>query len=372
MEFASLFIPKTGFYPSLQYYPSMTRAIRFLPILCVLYTQQLQSQGNMDLFTASYSGIKAMTGQDSALQLLEDALLLMKKYPFRNDGLEWDSLRSSARSQLTQAKRCSDAHNVIDWCAQQLQLSHSFIMPPKNTAVYTNNTSSLQRPVHLREVTGEIRTAIADMGIGYISIPWMRSTDPVIAAQLADSLQACIRQLAAQGATRWIVDLRKNTGGNCWPMLAGIGPLLGNGVCGYFVREGGKQTAYHYNAGAIIYNGQSMCKASNVVELNPTQKQWIAVLTGPNTSSSGEILALAFKGMPNVRLIGEPTAGLTTANTTFNLLDGSMLVLTICREADRTGKICEGKIIPDDRLTIDPKSSEDRAWHEAIMWLQSM
>ena len=31
-----------------------------------------------------------------------------------------------------------------------------------------------------------------------------------------------------------MIDLRPNTGDNCWPMLAGIGPLLGEGVCGYF------------------------------------------------------------------------------------------------------------------------------------------
>jgi len=30
----------------------------------------------------------------------------------------------------------------------------------------------------------------------------------------------------------WIVDLRGNGGGNMWPMLAGVGPVLGEGVVG--------------------------------------------------------------------------------------------------------------------------------------------
>jgi carboxyl-terminal processing protease len=96
------------------------------------------------------------------------------------------------------------------------------------------------------------------------------------------------------------------------------------------------------------------------------------VLTGPKTSSSGEILALAFKGMPQVRLMGEPTAGLTTANTTYDLFDGSTLVLTICQEADRTGRICEGRIIPDDLIKSDPLlKNEDVVRANAMMWLQS-
>ena len=33
----------------------------------------------------------------------------------------------------------------------------------------------------------------------------------------------------------WIVDLRGNGGGNMWPMLAGIGPILGEGIAGYFI-----------------------------------------------------------------------------------------------------------------------------------------
>ncbi|WP_315824331.1 S41 family peptidase [Paraflavitalea speifideaquila] len=115
-----------------------------------------------------------------------------------------------------------------------------------------------------------------------------------------------------------------------------------------------------------------MCKASKPVVLSDEQRQQIVVLTGPKTSSSGEILALAFKGMPQVRLMGEPTAGFTTANTTYDLFDGSTLVLTICREADRTGKICEGKIIPDDYIKPDPlHQQEDIALAQALMWLQS-
>ncbi len=341
-----------------------------LPFLLIL-SCQLHSQTNAGNIFASFSNTIS-TGQDSALRLLDEALLLMKQNPFRKETIGWDSLRSSARIQLGNAGACSDAHPVIDWCAKQLQLSHSFIMPPKNTALYNNNPAALKRKINLGEVVGKIVTEQFDMGIGYISIPWVRSTDPVTCSLIADSIQASIGRLAKAGASRWIVDLRNNSGGNCWPMLAAVGPLLGNGICGYFVKEG-NYIPIHYENGSVIHGSKTMCTINNPVTLSDRQRQGIVVLINGNTSSSGEILALAFRGLGQVRLMGEPTAGFTTVNTTYNLLDGSMLVLTVCREADRTGNICEGKIIPHDPVSPAPaNSSEDAMRSAAIMWLQSL
>ena len=45
----------------------------------------------------------------------------------------------------------------------------------------------------------------------------------------------------AEGRPRgWVVDLRDNTGGNMWPMLAAIAALLPDGVLGYFVLRDGR------------------------------------------------------------------------------------------------------------------------------------
>ena len=110
----------------------------------------------------------------------------------------------------------------------------------------------------------------------------------------------------------FVIDLRNNTGGNCWPMLAGLGPLLGNGVHGYFVSP--KETIpIGYKDGASMQGKYARCIANNPYTL-ASDKKTIIVLTGNKTSSAGEIVALSFKGLPNVYLYGEPTAGLTTAN----------------------------------------------------------
>jgi C-terminal processing protease CtpA/Prc len=94
------------------------------------------------------------------------------------------------------------------------------------------------------------------------------------------------------------------------------------------------------------------------------------LLTGNNTASAGEIVALAFKGRENVYLYGEPTAGLTTANATYSLSDGSLLVLTVCKEADRNGKICDGRILPDMTISSNTYGGKDDIKTAAIMFLK--
>ena len=44
----------------------------------------------------------------------------------------------------------------------------------------------------------------------------------------------------------WIVDLRSNGGGNMWPMIAGLGPILGEGPLGYFIGPTGSETVWEY------------------------------------------------------------------------------------------------------------------------------
>ncbi|WP_315824332.1 S41 family peptidase [Paraflavitalea speifideaquila] len=128
-----------------------------------------------------------------------------------------------AREQLADANAAQDAHVVINQCLQQVNGAHSFIMPARNTDLYTNNIAHLKRVPALQELVGPIEAELADGGIGYIVVPRISTSDTTVCTLLADSLQSLIGKLAARGATRWIIDLRKNSGGNCWPMLVGMG-----------------------------------------------------------------------------------------------------------------------------------------------------
>jgi carboxyl-terminal processing protease len=275
----------------------------------------------------------------NAHRLLDEALGLMQKNYYRKDYIDWDSLVFQARDRLNNSLNCEDAYGTINWCFQQIKEKHSFVMP---TA----------------------KELIAD-SIGYIVVPWVNSTDEKICAAVADSLQLMIKELEEAGVNKWIVDLRNNKGGNCWPMIAGIGPLIGEGISGYFVRNG-EMVPIRYENGEAFQGKYSRCKSNLPYSLKKEPAK-IAVLINNGTSSSGEIVALAFKGRANTVFWGESTAGYTTANATYTLSDKSMLVLTVCKEADRTGKICNGRIYPDQY--IPQNAGTDLTKKAASLWL---
>jgi hypothetical protein len=311
-----------------------------------------------------------LTGKDSAVLLFDQALNLMRTDYYEKNSIGWESLVTEAKSKLAVANTCSDSYAIIEGCFNKMKANHSFIIPLSKTAAYANDTSCSKRKPLPGEMMGEIKGSFADKDIAYLSVPWVCTTNPVICTMVADSLQKLIATLDEKGISKWIIDLRMNKGGNCWPMLAGIGPLIGNNLCGYFVLSNSK-APISYREGNAMNGNKIICGVSGKAYTTKKTQKYIAVLVGPNTSSSGELVALAFKGLPNTALFGEPTAGFTTANTSFDLLDKSMLVLTVGMEADRGGHLCYGKIIPDEIITATPAyPTDDPVKTRATMWLQ--
>jgi carboxyl-terminal processing protease len=338
--------------------------LRFI-ILLALFTTVQKIYGQ--------PGTNADTTLPACLQkanhLLDEAFTFMQKNYYRKTSVEWDNLIASAKKKLTSSANCDDTYDIISWCFKELNEPHSFIMPPAKAARYNNETFPLQQKPSIYELVGDIKGELLDNGIAYLTVPWVSTTDSAICTLIADSLQQLIANLDTPETNGWIIDLRKNTGGNCWPMLAGIGPLLGEGICGYFI-SAREKIAISYKDGAASQGRHIRCQVSNNGYKVKSGKKSIIVLTGRKTVSAGEIVALAFKGREQVYLYGEPTAGYTTANATYTLSDNSMLVLTVCMEADRTGKICEGKIMPDERVTAETHPDViDPAKTAAVIWL---
>jgi C-terminal processing protease CtpA/Prc len=171
--------------------------------------------------------------------------------------------------------------------------------------------------------------------------------------QYIAQLLGVVRRLDEDNPEGWVIDLRNNLGGDMWPMLAGIGPVLGEGELGAFVEPGGEKKKWYYRDGKALLD-----KAGPPV----------AVLTGGKTISSGEAIAIAFRGRPRTRSFGQPTAGLSTANEEFPLSDGARLCLTVATFADRTGKVYGAAVEPDEKIAAGGK--EDVALKAALAWLK--
>ena len=158
----------------------------------------------------------------------------------------------------------------------------------------------------------------------------------------------------------WVVDLRKNTGGNMYPMIAGLGSLVGEGNLGYFVAKNRKDTWKYENGKMGSYQYTIPPK------INSSDKK-IAILIGKKTRSSGEATAIAFIGKNNVKLFGQPSGGFTSANRSFRLSDGKSIALAVSFEMDRTGKEYRSEIIPD--VIIQPDANKDLDLETAQKWI---
>ncbi|MEM8533925.1 MAG: S41 family peptidase [Chloroflexota bacterium] len=176
----------------------------------------------------------------------------------------------------------------------------------------------------------------------------------------AHQLHTIIRDLDAHQPCGWIVDLSDNQGGNMWPMLAGIGPILGTGIAGYFQDTEGVLTAFSYDVGQSFQGATPMTQVAKPYTLRDSDAP-VAILTSKKTASSGEAIVVAFRERPNTRSFGQPTAGLSTGNNTYTLSDGATLVLTEVVFVDRTRTLYGQSIEPDEQPTWFGASVRDRA-----------
>ncbi|NAS31883.1 peptidase S41 [Flavobacteriaceae bacterium R38] len=193
--------------------------------------------------------------------------------------------------------------------------------------------------------TQPARTISLD-NIGYIKVTAF-SGNRLQADQYATNLQNAIKNQDTPDLIGWIVDLRNNSGGNMWPMIAGTGPILGEGTAGAFVFPGRNDQNWGYFDGAGVNGGNELAKVSGPYTLiNPNSK--VAVLTNRRTASSGEAVTVAFRGKFNTRSFGEATCGVSTSNRLFDLGENTFLNLTTLYFADRNGNVYDNGIVPDE------------------------
>ncbi|MBA3889531.1 MAG: S41 family peptidase [Gemmatimonadaceae bacterium] len=271
---------------------------------------------------------------DSVRAYIQHALELMQTHSMRRDSIDWTSFRAHAWEQVRGTRTVAALHPVLEVLVRRLGDGHSIFVrqgPNRNPA-----------PVP----PGGER---AGDHVGYLRVPGFGTADPKQSTAYADAIQDAIRTLEATGACGWIVDLRNNTGGNMWPMIAGLGPLLGQNPVGWFVRPTGAREPWTYERGASLYRGTPLATVTRAHVVRDADAP-VAVLTDGRTASSGEAAVVAFRGRPNTRSFGAATAGMSTGNESFEMADGSRLLITTNVYADRTGQTYGTVIAPDVTL----------------------
>jgi C-terminal processing protease CtpA/Prc len=205
--------------------------------------------------------------------------------------------------------------------------------------------------------------------IGYLKIVGIGPNVDV--EKESKKIRESIITLHKQKVDKWIIDLRYNSGGNMNPMMAGIAPLVGNGIVGSIVTfKNEKLFDWEIKDANFIYGGYQAVTLPDNPKFKSDPK--IAVLTSRWTVSSGEIVATAFKGRPNTKFFGETTGGYTTNDGWEIINDEVILVISTGIYCDRNGNVYEKNIPVDVEIPFEviKETNKDACILEAIKWLK--
>jgi carboxyl-terminal processing protease len=263
----------------------------------------------------------------------------MRANSMRADSIDWVSVRDGALERAAGAHSTADTYGAIRWALLQLGDHHSFFAPPGTAAAGAPVPMDTLRP------TGRIRDRI-----GYVALPAFGSGKIQEQVSYGDVGQGIIRDLDAVGACGWIVDLRSDFGGNPWPMLVAVGPLLGNGRAGSFKSASPTLVPFGYTDGHAWVGRDTLAHTSGSEYKLRSGDAPVAILTDATTASAGEAIAIAFRGSARYRSFGSHTAGVPSANRGFPLPDGAYVVVTEARDVDRRGVVYTEAIEPDESV----------------------
>jgi carboxyl-terminal processing protease len=358
-----------------------TIALSILLVLATFVTAGAQSNTSLSVEAKAY---------------LEQALDIMQQQALRKRSIDWSAVRKSTLEQAAGAQTPIDTYEALRFALRQVN-PHSFLqLSPEQTkqeaarktvrqapAVQgtqppTEPRGKVERPPspfrERRQPEGHIHK-LGDRTAARVVVPSFVADD---AGQFATKLQRIVAEMDAAHACGWVIDLRGNGGGNMWPMLVGIGPVLGEGEVGAFLDAEGVKSTWRYRDGkSSIRSADGSEEVTAKVEGTPyrlTATPPVAVLIDRGTASSGEIIAIAFRGRTLTRFFGEDTMGFSTVNKGFALPDGANIVLTTGVSMDRTGAEYGGAIAPDERIPIGESqvpTNDDPTVRAALKWLST-
>lgn len=317
----------------------------------------------------------------TARSLLHEAIQLLAEKPLGRERVDWKQVEAELAWKVASDAPPTAAYPLIQAAVARLADPHARFFPKPDASVQPPSpppNDSSDAPTAAR---GEIPYAPAarllPSHIAYVVVPICNAGSLDELQQYATNLRTAILAMEARDPAAWLIELRFNGGGNVWPMLIGIRPILGDGLQLTGIDSTGVLTKIGCD-GVVSWLQRGDAPRQTQLEITPPAgdrligSRPVAVLVGPWTMSAGEMLAIALQNRPRTRLFGEPTAGLTTATEEFLLSDGSRLILSVETMGNRAGAPVHGAIQPDFVVDCDDwPGPDDTVARAAIQWLLS-
>jgi len=327
-------------------------------LVCLLATVVAAACGGTAATPTSPTLTQIPAASRLASDYVNELVHTMQVNSINRDRINWTDFRGQVAQRASGAQTIQDLYPAISLALGLLDDHHSFYQAASGGGVGNPLAPHCGAP--------PAGTPGLPGDIGYVRIGSFSGSVVGADVAFADTIQDQIRARDAANLAGWIVDLRGNGGGNMWPMVAGTGPVLGEGVIGFFVTPTGSSSPWSYQSGAAFNGSTQISRTTAAYVLLSGAAPRVAVLTDNFVASSGEAVAVAFRGRPNTRSFGGTTCGLSTANSGFRLSDGATLQLTVSLMADRIGTRYGIPLVPDEIVEGDGAVVQ-----RAIAWLRS-
>lgn len=321
----------------------------------VMLGDPMHFQSILDTVTLS---LESLTPPEIALSIVH----VVKAHSYFRDDVDWNRIEEDAH----------DIESVGEIVSRYLPYSvigrlrsagdnHSFIYP------VTERLQALQgfEPLY---PTGQ---RIGDFA--YLDFPATNYLTSSYADDYAQRGSDIRNQLAEEGVSGWIIDLRNMRGGSVIPPLTVLYPFLPDGKLAGFLNAYGDEMW-------IEKLGQEITPVSYQRQIDSIwpvglddPKLPIAVLMGSYTGSAGEFTLLATLARTGLATFGIDSAGYTTGNASFLLFDGSAFALASSAELDADGNVYTGKIEPMMRQTTVgiTHGPDEETLAPVLDWLQA-
>jgi C-terminal processing protease CtpA/Prc len=303
-------------------------------------------------------------------------VLSAKETSLYTDQIDWVKVNKKY-VELTQGKtKNEDLKEGLQFLINSLGDKHGTFRSSRNGSIVASYTGEIKgKDVRVARFVNEVindesaRFSYRQLnkGVGYLKIVGIGPGN--IKAE-ADLIRNGVLELKRQGTSKWVVDLRYNGGGDMNPMISGLAPLIGNGfIGGSMDNKGAIQHEYMLKDGQFYDNGNLVCEMENLPVIDQYEK--IAVLVSRYTISSGEMVAVAFKGKENTLFIGEPSAGYTTGNGWNQVTDDLIMNISQGVYIDRNKKVYQERVGVDEEIEFQHlvDLNDDAQIKRAIEWL---
>ncbi|MCL4220358.1 MAG: hypothetical protein KJZ65_03210 [Phycisphaerales bacterium] len=328
----------------------------------------------------------------TARTIFREAIAVLSTRALGRERIDWSALEAELCADLRDTDPPSAAYPAIDAALARYHDPHARFQPASPPAPAPDHATPVSpdapdsppgahppadapAPAPSPHVPAMPEARLLDDGIAYLVIPGCSAAHADDLRAFALALANELAHLHAQSPSGYLIDLRLNAGGNLWPMLLGLHPLLGDGPALTMIDANQHASIFGLDARSTwIDFGQGHQTQLDWAAITPPQTPSladvrVAVLLGPWTMSSGEALAITLGDRPHTRTFGEPTAGLTTVTNDHPLSDGSRLIIPETRMGDRNARAVIGPVtpqqpapFPDWPTADDPAATAARAW----------